>query len=85
MLSADKGALFAMRNPWGGNPKVDGSLDGVLNIPDDGVIPPTIDFRIVDPGIAVEYGDSKPVPYAPPASALSGSAIKMRVASYLLE
>ena len=82
MHPTDKNALFSMRNPWGGNPKVDGVLDGVLNIPDDGVIPPTIDFRIVDPGIAINYGDEKPVSYTPPT--MSKSGMKMRVASYLL-
>ena len=82
MHSVDRDALFAMRNPWGGNPKVDGVADGVLNIPDNSQIPPTIDFRIVDPGIAALYGDGITEPYIPPT--LKSAETRMRVASYLL-
>ena len=54
MYSTDPFALFSMRNPWGG----DGEKDGVLNIPNDWVIPPTIDIMIMHPGKAMEnrYG-----------------------------
>lgn len=83
MLSADPNALFAMRNPWGGNPDVDGTADGVLNIPSDITITRTIDFRITYPGIAAEFGQDDPVtPYIPPT--LNSAEAKMRVASYLL-
>ncbi len=82
MFSPNPDALFIMRNPWGGNPDVDGTADGVLNIPDDGKIPPTIDFRITYPGIAVNFGDDKPNPYIPPT--MNAAESKMRVASYLL-
>lgn len=69
MHSADKSALFTMRNPWGGNPDVDGSADGVLNIPDDLDVAPTIDLRIVEPGKAAEYGTGVTEAYIPPAFA----------------
>lgn len=82
MHSSSRDALFAMRNPWGGNPGVDGTADGVLNIPDNGVIPPTIDLRIVDPGLAGNYGDGALEPYTPPT--LRGVEAQMRVSSYLL-
>lgn len=82
MHSKNPNALFVMRNPWGGNPDVDGTADGVLNIPDDGKIPPTIDFRITYPGIAVNFGDDKPIPYTPPT--MNAAESRMRVASYLL-
>lgn len=82
MHSVDRNALFAMRNPWGGNPRVDGVADGVLNIPDNTLIPPTIDFRIVDPGIAANYGDGITEPYIPPT--LHSTDMQMRVAGYLL-
>lgn len=44
MHSTDKAALFTMRNLWGGNPNVDGSADGIVNIPDGLDIPPLIDL-----------------------------------------
>ena len=69
MHSADKSALFTMRNPWGGNPDVDGSADGVLNIPDDLDVAPTIDLRIVEPGKAAQYGTGVTEAYIPPAFA----------------
>jgi len=82
MHSSDRNALFAMRNPWGGNPVVDGATDGVLNIPNNSLIPPTIDFRIVDPGKAANYGNGITEPYIPPT--LKSTDMQMRVASYLL-
>lgn len=82
MHPSKQNALFAMRNPWGGNPDVDGKADGVLHIPNNGVIPPTIDLRIVDPGIAANFGDGITVPYTPPA--LQANEMQMRVATYLL-
>lgn len=44
MYSTDKAALFSMRNPWGRNPNVDGSADGIINIPDGLDIPLLIDL-----------------------------------------
>lgn len=49
--------LFVMRNPWGLLPLIsggysDGKEDGLLQIEDDGVIPPIIDLRICSPGAA---------------------------------
>lgn len=53
MLSTDPTALFTMRNPWGFSPgSSNGSEDGVLNIPNNDIIPPSIDLRIIDPGEA---------------------------------
>ncbi|MEA4918620.1 C2 family cysteine protease [Proteiniphilum sp.] len=82
MHSSDKNALFAMRNPWGGNPDVDGRADGVLNIPNNSTIPPTIDLRIVDPGIASNFGNGITKPYIPPT--MKSNEMQMRVASHLL-
>lgn len=82
MHPSARNALFAMRNPWGGNPSVDGSIDGVLNISNDGLIPPTIDLRIVDPGIAANFGNGINEPYAPPV--LKAGEMQMRVATHLL-
>ena len=42
--STDKAALFTMRNPWGRNPNVDGSADGIINIPNGLDIPLLIDL-----------------------------------------
>ena len=78
--STDRSALFSMRNPWGGNPDVSGSLDGVLNVPNNTTIPKIIDLRIVDPGIAGDTGTFDP--YIPPT--LKSSEAQMRVADYLL-
>jgi hypothetical protein len=59
MHSSNKNALFAVRNPHGG------SRDGVLNVPNNDVIYPTMDFRIIYPGKAKNYsGNTKP--YTPP-------------------
>lgn len=70
-ISNDPNALFAMRNPWGANPKVGGgydtSIDGVLNIPKNGEVPSTIDLRIIDPGIAGAVGRTDA--YIPPREA----------------
>lgn len=58
-------ALFAMRNPWG-----QGSDDHVMQITDDGTVPPTIDIRIISPGIAslyFQHNDDNPLgPYIVP-------------------
>lgn len=62
MYSADPHALFAMRNPWGG----DGKRDGVLNIPNNRIIPPTIDIMIMHPGVATEKSHGIFDPYIPP-------------------
>ncbi len=67
MYSNDQTALCSMRNPWGNSPGSDGSEDGVLNIPDNQQVPPTIDLRIIYPGIAKKYAVSKLLPYSPPA------------------
>ncbi len=53
MITGDQNALFSMRNPWGFSPgSIDGSEDGVLNIPNVGSLTSTIDLRIIDPGNA---------------------------------
>jgi hypothetical protein len=71
MYSLDKTALFSMRNPWGGEG------DGVLNIPDNDVIPPLIDLRIVNPGKAANYAKGIPTPYTPPFLAPSQKVIRV--------
>jgi hypothetical protein len=60
MHSSNKNALFAVRNPHGG------SRDGVLNVPNNNVIHPTMDFRVIYPGKAKEYGAGNTKPYIPP-------------------
>lgn len=82
MHSTDASALFAMRNPWGGNPNVDGSADGVINIPNNLDIPPLIDLRIVEPGVATEYETGVSDPYIPPVFA--PGTILMRVSPELM-
>lgn len=83
MHPSDPTALFAMRNPWGWSPNDNGyKLDGVGNIPDDGVVPGTIDFRIMDPGIAAQSGNLVTVPYTPPSYSVAPDY--RRVASYIL-
>ncbi len=67
MYSTDETALFSMRNPWGHSPGSNGSEDGVLNIPDNDQIPPTIDLRIIYPGIAKKYAVGTLGPYLPPS------------------
>lgn len=65
MQSTDSRALFSMRNPWGNSPGGTSSDDGVLDIMDDGIVPPLIDMRIIYPGAAEPY--AKPAyPYVPP-------------------
>ncbi|MCM1176373.1 MAG: C2 family cysteine protease [Bacteroidales bacterium] len=67
MYPQKNNALFAMRNPWGGaSGSPDGKEDGVMNIYDDQVVPPMIDFRIVYPGKLTEY-PSVAGPYTPPS------------------
>lgn len=66
LRSPNEEALFMMRNPWGaaaGSP--DGKEDGAMDILDDGIIPPLIDLRVVEPGAAFPYRID-PVPYVPP-------------------
>ena len=60
-LANDEDALFAIRNPWGS-----GSDDHVMQCKDDGVVPPTIDLRIISPGIAALYFDTPLLPYVHP-------------------
>ncbi len=69
MHTGNSSMLFAMRNPWGFNYNADDSEDGVINIPNDSEIPPTIDLRIVEPGIASRYGSGVTEPYVPPVFA----------------
>ena len=61
MLPNDEEALFAIRNPWG-----QGSDDHVMQCYDDGKVPPTIDLRIISPGIASLYYPGEIVPYKIP-------------------
>jgi len=75
-------ALFVMRNPWGGNPDVDGSADGLINIPNNRDIPPLIDLRILEPGAAMDKWTGAPGAYTPPA--FSPAAMKMRVTPELM-
>ncbi|WP_302608408.1 C2 family cysteine protease [uncultured Bacteroides sp.] len=66
MHSADPDALFSMRNPWGVDAANGDKVDGVLNIYDDGVVPPTVDFSIIEPGIAINYMKKNLGAYIPP-------------------
>lgn len=77
MHSTNPSALFSMRNPWGGNPGDPDSADGVLNIPDDNQIPRTIDLRIIEPGIASNYGSGTNSSYTPPAFAAGTSGLRV--------
>ncbi len=77
MHSTDKTALFTMRNPWGSNRQGPASRDGVINIPDDGVIPPLIDFRIIEPGIAAKYAKGRFTPYIPPVFPSAGNELRI--------
>ncbi|MEL7657933.1 MAG: hypothetical protein AAGU75_18725 [Bacillota bacterium] len=82
LLSTDPNALFSMRNPWGGNPGADSTVDGVLNIPDDGIIPTLIDVGVTGPGKAAPM--KKVIkPYNP--SIYSFTTHKMRVSAPLME
>lgn len=66
MLSNLEEAMFAMRNPWGNSPQGTRDDDGILNIMNDGVVPPTIDLRIIYPGAAKEFAVMNLTPYTPP-------------------
>lgn len=71
MYSLDKTALFSMRNPWGGED------DGVMNVPDNGIVPPLIDLRIINPGKAAQYSKGIPTPYNPPALSPADRVIRI--------
>ncbi|MDR2130424.1 MAG: hypothetical protein LBP56_04555 [Odoribacteraceae bacterium] len=60
MHSANKNALFAVRNPHGG------TNDGVLNVPNNDVIYPAMDLRVIYRGAATGYGSGNTKPYIPP-------------------
>ena len=85
-LSNDASVLFTMRNPWGLLPLVsggysDGKEDGLLPIKNDGVIPPSIDLRIMEAGAAEGYATKGKVEaYNPP----SYTPAPMRIASSVL-
>ncbi len=82
MLPVKENALFVMRNPWGfaaGSP--DGKEDGVMNIFDDGLIPPSVDVRIMEPGAAAKYAQEELGPYYPPK--FSAGAENMRLSAGL--
>lgn len=66
MLSTEPEAMFTMRNPWGNSPGGMATDDGVVDIYNDGVIPPTIDMRIIYPGVALKYAVKDLEPYIPP-------------------
>lgn len=74
MHPSASGALFVMRNPWGGNPDQSSSKDGVVNIPNEASITDLIDLRVVEPGNAGSNGIFEP--YTPPAFR---AAYEMRV------
>lgn len=86
ILPSDNTMLFVMRNPWGVVPKVsggysDGKEDGMLFIKDDGLVPPLVDLRIMEPGAAEKFGVGGNLsPYTPP----SYSPMPMRIAPHLL-
>ena len=69
VLANDPEALFAVRNPWGGDPD-----DHVFQVYDadhapsgfDGTVPSTIDLRIISPGIASLYYDGPATPNVVP-------------------
>lgn len=66
MQTAVADAMFAMRNPWGNSPNGSEGDDGILNIVNDGIVPPTIDLRIIYPGAAKSYAVTNLSPYIPP-------------------
>ena len=66
MQTAVADAMFAMRNPWGNSPLGTKTDDGILNIVNDGIVPPTIDLRIIYPGAAKSYAVTNLSPYIPP-------------------
>jgi thiol-disulfide isomerase/thioredoxin len=52
-----KGALYAIRNPWGG-----GANDHIMNVMSDNtVVPPLIDIRVISPGAAAQFFDKKAI------------------------
>jgi hypothetical protein len=62
-------ALFSMRNPWGscyGGNGAGADRDGMMNVYDDGRVPPILDIRIVSLGAAREYLVKHFAPYYPP-------------------
>ena len=88
MLPKSDAYLFTMRNPWGmlplsgGGYSTDEKDDGLLNVSDDGKVPPLIDLRICDPGAAKGFAVAGNLePYTPP----SYTPLPMRVASHLLQ
>lgn len=64
MHTANDGAIFTMRNPWG-NQNPNGKEDGLVNIPNNNTIPPIIDLRIVEPGLSGTNGTTEK--YTPPS------------------
>ncbi len=72
MYSPDPDAMFIMRNPWGNNTDK-GGVDGAMDIYDDGIIPPTIDLRVCEPGIAAKYKKNPLLPYIPKQNYSAGS------------
>ena len=52
-----KGALYAIRNPWGNIPN-----NHIMNVMSDNtVVPPLIDIRVISPGAAAKFFDKKAV------------------------
>lgn len=52
-----KGALYAIRNPWGNIPN-----NHIMNVMSDNtVIPPLIDIRVISPGAAAKFFDKKAI------------------------
>ena len=66
MYSSESDAMFAMRNPWGHNDGEKKGQDGLLHIVNDGIVPKTIDLRIIYPGAAEQYVVKDLQPYIPP-------------------
>ncbi|HBL33163.1 MAG TPA: hypothetical protein DDZ96_05000 [Porphyromonadaceae bacterium] len=75
MHSKNADFIFAMRNPWGFNPRGDGRDDGVLDIPKTGNIYSIIDLWILEPGKAGQAGRISP--YTPPVFAISFDNIRL--------
>lgn len=71
-------AIFCMRNPWGscyGDTGVGASRDGVMNVYDDGSVPPILDVRIVSLGAARPYLIERFAPYYPPQYTKSAAIV----------
>ena len=52
-----KGALYAIRNPWGNIPN-----NHIMNVMSDNtVVPPLIDIRVISPGAAAKFFDKKAI------------------------